>query len=63
VQTREALGELVGVASEGLLARSIRVGLGVGQQLMEDEIDECGRPEGQAQPGLTAKRTVTSAGR
>jgi hypothetical protein len=37
---QEALGELVGVAKEGLLALSVGVGLGVLAELMEEEVVE-----------------------
>jgi hypothetical protein len=39
-RVQEALGELVGSAREGLLARSIGVGLGVLAELLEEEVDE-----------------------
>ena len=35
---QEALGQLVGVAKEGLLALSVGVGLGVLAELMEEEV-------------------------
>src|SRR3954463_7698298 len=37
---REALGELVGAARDGLRALSVGVGLGVGAEWMEREVDE-----------------------
>jgi len=37
---KEALGELVGAAREGLLALSVGVGLGVVHELMELEVDD-----------------------
>ena len=39
-RVQEALGQLVGVAKEGLLALSVGVGLGVLSELMEEEVDE-----------------------
>ncbi len=39
-RVQEALGELVGVAQEGLLALSVGVGLGVMAELMEEEVTE-----------------------
>ena len=39
-RVQEALGELVGVAQEGLLALSVGVGLGVLAELMEEEVIE-----------------------
>src|SRR5215203_5417557 len=53
---REALGELVGAAREGLLARSVGVGLGVVHELMELEVDEVVGPKGKHNPGRVAKR-------
>jgi hypothetical protein len=38
VGVQEALGELVGVAKEGLLALGVGVGLGVMAELMEEEV-------------------------
>ena len=35
---QEALGELLGVAQEGLMALSVGVGLGVLAELMEEEV-------------------------
>src|SRR5829696_4326383 len=46
-QIQEALGELVGVAREGLLALSVGVGLGVVHELMELEVDEVVGPRGK----------------
>ena len=37
-EIREALGELVGAAREGLLALSVSIGLGVVHSLMEAEV-------------------------
>ena len=53
---QEALGELVGVAREGLLALSVSVGLGVVHALMEAEVDEVVGPKGKWNPDRTAKR-------
>ena len=44
---REALGELVGAAREGLLALSVGVGLSVVHELMEFEVDEVVGPKGK----------------
>jgi putative transposase len=44
---REALGELVGVAKEGLLALSVGVGLGVLSELMAEEVDDVVGPKGR----------------
>ena len=37
-RVQEALGQLVGVAKEGLLALSVEVGLGVLRELLEEEV-------------------------
>jgi putative transposase len=55
-QIQEALGELVGVAREGLLALSVGVGLGVVHELMELEVDEVVGPKGKHDPYRVAKR-------
>jgi transposase-like protein len=55
-QIQEALGELVGAASEGLLALSVGVGLGVVHELMELEVDQVVGPKGKHNPGRVAKR-------
>jgi hypothetical protein len=47
-EIQDALGELVGAAREGLLALSVGVGLRVVHELMEAEVTEIVRPEGQA---------------
>ncbi len=52
----EALGELVGVAMEGLLALSVEVGLGVLRELLEQEVDEVVGPKGKWNPERTAVR-------
>jgi transposase-like protein len=46
-RVREALGELVGAAREGLLALSVAVGLGVLSELMEEEVDDVVGPKGK----------------
>ena len=56
VCVQEALGELVGVAREGLLALSVGVGLGVLAELMEEEVDEVVGPKGRHDPERTAVR-------
>src|SRR5436309_8877646 len=55
-QIREALGELVGAAREGLLALSVGVGLGVVHELMELEVTEVVGPKGKHDAERTAKR-------
>src|SRR3954465_7651458 len=55
-QMREALGELVGAAREGLLALSVGVGLGVVHELMELEVTEVVGPKGKWNPDRVAKR-------
>jgi transposase-like protein len=55
-QVREALGELVGAAREGLLALSVGVGLGVVHELMEAEVTEVVGPKGTHNPDRAAKR-------
>jgi len=55
-RVQEALGELVGVAREGLLALSVGVGLGVLAELMEEEVDEVVGPKGRHDPERTAVR-------
>jgi putative transposase len=62
-QIREALGELVGAAREGLLALSVGVGLGVVHELMELEVDEVVGPKGKHDPGRVAKRHGHEDGR
>ena len=39
-RVREALGQLVSAAREGLLAVSVRVGLGVLTELLKEEVDQ-----------------------
>jgi transposase-like protein len=55
-EIQEALGELVGVAREGLLALSVGVGLSVVHQLMEAEVSEIVGPKGKHNPDRRAKR-------
>jgi putative transposase len=55
-EVQEALGELIGVAREGLLALSVGVGLGVVHELMELEVTEVVGPKGRHDPERTAKR-------
>lgn len=61
-RVQEALGELVGVAREGLLALSVGVGLGVLAELMEEEVDEVVGPKGRHDPERTAVRHGHEAG-
>ena len=51
-----ALGELVGVAQEGLLALSVGVGLGVLSELMEEEVAEVVGPRSKPDPARSAYR-------
>ena len=46
-RVQEALGQLVGVAREGLLALSVEVGLGVLRELLEEEVCEIVGPRGK----------------
>ncbi len=55
-RVQEALGQLVGVAKEGLLALSVGVGLGVLSELMEEEVDDVVGPKGKHNPDRTAVR-------
>lgn len=61
-RVQEALGELVGVAREGLLALSVGVGLGVLVELMEEEVVEVVGPKGRHDPERTAVRHGRKAG-
>jgi putative transposase len=61
-RVREALGQLVGAAQEGLLALSVGVGLGVLTELMEEEVDEVVGPKGKRNPDRTAVRHGHEAG-
>jgi putative transposase len=53
---RDALGELVGAAKEGLLALSVGVGLGVLGELMEAEVDGIVGDKGRHDPQRVAVR-------
>src|SRR5947209_17881133 len=55
-RVQEALGQLVGAAKEGLLALSVKVGLGVLVELLEEEVDEAVGPKGKWKPDRTAVR-------
>lgn len=61
-RVQEALGELVGVAREGLLALSVGVGLGVLAELMEEEVTEVVGPRGRHDPDRSALRHGHQAG-
>lgn len=61
-RVQEALGELVGVAKDGLLALSVGVGLGVLTELMEEEVDEVVGPKGKHDPDRAAVRHGHDAG-
>jgi putative transposase len=55
-RVRDALGELVGAAKEGLLALSVGVGLGVLGELMAEEVEEVCGPKGRHDPDRVAYR-------
>ena len=55
-RVREALGELVGAAKEGLLALSVEVGLGVFGELLEQEVEGVVGPKGKWNPDRSAVR-------
>ena len=55
-RVQEALGRLVGVAKEGLLALSVEVGLGVLRELLEEEVCEIVGPKGTWNRERTAVR-------
>jgi transposase-like protein len=55
-RVREALGQLVGAAKEGLLALSVGVGLGVLTELMEEEVDDVVGPKGKHNADRVAVR-------
>jgi hypothetical protein len=55
-EIQEALGGLVGIAREGLLALSVGLGLSVVHQLMEREVTEVVGPKGKHNRDRTAKR-------
>ncbi len=61
-RVQEALGELVGVAQEGLLALSVGLGLGVLAELMEEEVIEVVGPKGRHDPERSAVRHGHEAG-
>jgi hypothetical protein len=61
-RVQEALGELVGVAQEGLLALSVGVGLGVLAELVEKEVTEVVGPRGRHDPDRQAVRHGHQAG-
>ena len=61
-RVQEALGELVGIAQEGLLALSVGVGLGVLAELMEEEVSEVVGPRGRHDPERAAVRHGHEAG-
>src|SRR2546423_1682871 len=61
-RVQEALGELVGVAKEGLLALSVGVGLGVLAELMEEEVVEVVGAKGKHDPERAAVRHGHEAG-
>src|SRR5215218_7418369 len=62
VAVMEALGELAGVAKEGLLALSVGVGLGVMAERREEELDEVVGPKEKHDPQRTAVRHGHEAG-
>ena len=55
-RVREALGQLIGVAREGLLALSVEVGLGVLGELLEAEVDQVVGLKAKHNPERTAVR-------
>jgi putative transposase len=61
-RVQEALGELVGAAKDGLLALSVGVGLGVLNELMEEEVDEVVGEKGKWNRERTAIRHGHEAG-
>ena len=61
-RVREALGELVGSAKEGLLALCVGVGLGVLAELMEEEVVEVVGLKGRQDPDRVAVRHGHEAG-
>jgi transposase-like protein len=62
VRVQDALGELVAVAREGLLALSVGVGLGVLAELMEEEVTEVVGAKGSHDPDRVAVRHGHEAG-
>jgi len=61
-RVQEALGELAGAAKEGLLARSVGVGLGVLTELTAEEVDEVVGPKGRHDVERVAVRHGHEAG-
>ncbi len=61
-RVQEALGGLVGLAKEGLLALSVGVGLGVLAELMEEEVVEVVGAKGKHDPERSAVRHGHEAG-
>ena len=55
-RVQQALGQLVGAAKEGLLARGVDVGLGVLAELMEEEVVEVVGVKGKHAPERSALR-------
>jgi putative transposase len=55
-RVRQALGQLVGAAKEGLLALSVGVGLGVLSELMEEEVEDVVGPKGKHDADRVAVR-------
>jgi len=55
-RVQEALGQLIGVAREGLLALSVEVGLGVLRELLEAEVDQVVGLKAKHNPERTAVR-------
>ena len=55
-RVQEALGELVGAATEGLLELSVEVGLGVLRELLEEEVEQIVGPKGRWNPDRTTVR-------
>ena len=60
---QEALGELVGVAKDGLLALSVGVGLGVLTELMEEEVGEVVGPRASTTRIVSPSATGTRPAR
>ncbi len=61
-RVQQALGELAGAAKEGLLALSVGVGLGVLNELMEEEVSEVVGPKGRHDRDRAAVRHGSEAG-
>ena len=62
-RVREALGQLMGAAKEGLLALSVEVGLGVLRELLEEEVDGIVGPKGKGTRSAPRSVTDTSTAR